>query len=220
MIASDMNYTLLIFCVIRKYNQERSIAEEKHLFSPKIDAFSRKMIETLRREDSELRSTLSTKLSPNIPLLDQTDEFLGDISIHADLFSQISYSPPGALAHSNSGQSITQNSPNSSPAHIDPALVSAVDNISCIHSESEESYAKPSYYATEVRRNHASSSRGTSPHRSEGKPPHDVFEILYKDAARAKEHRRRLEEIFYPPDEHFPRIIGNKNFNIQVPYTY
>ena len=95
--------------------------------------------------------------------------------------------------------------------------MSAVDNISCIHSESEESYAKPSYYATEVRRHKGSSSSASSPQRSSvRKVPNNVFEILYKDAFRAKEHRRRLEEIFYPPDEHLPRLIGNKNFNIQV----
>ena len=150
-------------------------------------------------------------------MLDQTDEFLGDISHYADLFSQISYSPPGALAHSNEGQSINQDSPASRPDVIDPVLVSAVDNLSCIQSESEESYAKPSYYATEVGRHKGSPSSASSPQRSSAKKvPNNVFEILYKDAFRAKEHRRRLEEIFYPPDEHFPRLVGNKNFNIQV----
>ena len=200
------------------------MANEKNYFTPKIDGFSRKIIETLRREDTELRSMLSTKLSPTIPLLEKTDEFLEDIRDYADLFSQISYSPPGALASASTGES-THRIPLTSSStdvgsevretHIDPALMTAVDNISCIHSESEESYAKPSYYATEARRNRLSS-RGTSPQRSAGTPHHNVFEILYKDAIRAKEHRQRLEQIFYPPDEHYPRLHTTKHFNIQV----
>lgn len=180
------------------------------------------MIETLRREDSELRSTITTQPSPYAPYFNHYDEFLDDIHEYAEMFNKISITPPGALAdpsHEHSKERLLQSPATSSldrkEPHIDPVLVSAVDEISCIHSDGEESYVKPSYYAIEAKR-HRSMSARSSPQRSKTKPSHDVFEILYKDAIRAKEHRRRLEEIFYPADEHIPKLIGNKHLNIQV----